>query len=749
MSDKLPTRLAPCGAEWSVFAGNWIRTPDGFLAKPLGADGQPARAGRCELHYPIHLGGCHRARLSCQVRVEEPGGVGLLVNDVQFFIDRRETALLLGRLDVAEAFAPARVEPGAFHELAVETHGRAIAFSVHGREALRYTPPRDRPIMRLGLLVYTPAEFRKVVVMADDLLHRPARSRPAHFRLSCAVDFLDDIRRCRWTEPMIREYMLRMKELGVSRVYWEDVHHFRDDYMTDPEVRALAERDMTREPPGVWQTLQCGWDEFAVAAKAAHDAGLEIYGLIKPFDWHYYDPANEKGNWNKAQQFLYRNPDMIMQRRPRPEGFAPDDAPVRMVRLIGMNDAPLGFSRGDLELWVSDDNAAYRRYAGKMTFTESVERRVFSDWWTQKWEPPRLVRVVTLGGLDLRERHFALRCRRDARTLRNRLYRLVEVESDGGRPIEVTFATEWKEQPSTDRDVSPRSFNWDYNPGVPSARRAGRDVIEYFLAIDGPREWLGVTRGGLRAPQRKWVALSPAYPEVRDFWMSLVRHALDCGADGIDLRAPDAHQRCMTWALRNFNPPMLEAYRQRYGADPATQPYDRSRFCHLAGEFYDHFVEGASSFCRSRGRKLQHHVYGEHDIADHERGSMNIAQHWRQWLEKGWLDGVTLKEVMVDTPMFAEVMDLARAHKVETHYCRYLNTALRSTWRSCTPAADPSWRPVLFDTLRRARQEGCHGAILYEAAALITGTPEGRVEHLYPDAPDIIRQALRDGVASL
>lgn len=749
MSDKLPTRLAPCGAEWSIFAGNWIRTPDGFLAKPLAADGTPARVGRCELHYPIHMGGCRRARLKCEVRTDEASAVGMLVNDAQFSIDRRETTLLLSRLDIAEAFASARMEPGVFHELAVEVHGRAIAFSVDGREVMRYIPPRDRPIMRLGFVAFAPAEFRKVEVVADELLQRPPRPVAKKFLLSAAVDFLDDIRRCRWTEPMIREYMTRLKELGVTRVYWEDVHHFRDDYMTDPEVRALAERDMNREPPGVWQTMQSGWDEFAVAARAAHDAGLEIYGLIKPFDWHYYDPFNEKGNWNKEQQFLFRNPEKIMQRRPRPEGWAPDDLPVRAIRLVGMDDAPLAFSRGDLELWVSDDNITYRRYAGKATFSETVERRVFADWWTQKWEPPRLVRIVTLGGLDLREPHFAIRCRRDTRTLRNRLYRLVEVHADNGRPMEVTFATEWKEQPASGRDVSLRTFSWDFNPGVPSARRAGRDVIEYFVAIDGPREWLGITRGGMRELSRKWISLSPAYPEVRALWMDIVRHSLDCGADGIDLRAPDAHQRCMTWALRNFNPPMIEAYKQRYGADPATQPYDRSRFCHLAGDFYDHFVEGASSLCRSRGRKIQHHVYGEHDIAERERGSMNIAQHWRQWVEKGWLDGLTLKEVMADTPMFAEVMDMARSRGIETHYCRYLNSAMRCSWRTCVPAADPSWRPILFDTLRRAHREGCSGAILYEAAAFIAGTPEGQVLHLYPDAPDVIRQALRDGVASL
>jgi len=681
--------------------------------------------------------------------VKDAAGVGLVMNDVQFLIDRRETTLLLERREVAEGFATARAEPRVFHHLAVETRGRTIAFLIDGREVLRHTPRRDRPILRVGLVAHAPAEFRHVEVLADDLIERPARPPARDFRLSCAVDFLDDIRRCRWTEEMVRAYMERLKELGVRRVYWDDAHHFREDFASDPEVRALAERDMRREPPGVWETMQSGWDEFAVAARAAHDAGLEIYGLLKPFDWHYYNPDQEKGNWNREQQFLFRNPDKIMQRRPRPEGYAPDDAPIGALRLVGMDDAPLAFARGDLEIWVSDDNALYRRYTGRATFTETVERRAFADWWTQRLEPPRLVRVVTLGGLGIRERHLALHCRRDTRSLRNRLYRLVEVLSDQGRPMEATFATEWLEEASTSRDVSARSFKWDVNPGVPSARRAGRDLVEHFAAIDGPRGWLGLTRGGLRGPRRHWIALSPAYPEVRAMWMDLVRRALDRGADGIDLRAPDSHQRCMTWALQNFNPPMVEAYRARYGSDPATQPYDRSRFCHLAGEFYDLFLEEASALCRRRGKGIQHHIFGDHDIAPHERGAMNIALHWRRWLERGWLDALTLKEVLVDTPMFAEVMETARAAGVETHYCRYLNTVMRCSWRSHVPAADPSWRPALFDTIRRARRGGCDGVILYEGAAFVTGTPEGAAELLYPEAPEVIRQALRDGVTPL
>jgi hypothetical protein len=308
--------------------------------------------------------------------------------------------------------------------------------------------------------------------------------------------------------------------------------------------------------------------------------------------------------------------------------------------------------------------------------------------------------------------------------------------------MEVTFATEFDAKGFPSGDAATLSFHWDHNPGVPSARRSGRETIEQFVAIDGPRAWLGFTRGSLRAPRREWVALCPAYPEVRELWLGIVRHSLDCGADGVDLRAPDGHIRCMSWARRNFNPPMREAFKARYGGDPGMDPYDPAAFGHLGGEFYDAFVEEASRLCRGRGKKIQHHVCGDQDLADDQRPPMNIFPHWRKWLRNGWLDALTLKEVCAHTPMFNEVMDLAARHGGATHYCRYLNSAMRAAWKpGASPAADDSWKPILRETVRSARADGCDGIILYEAAAFVSGTQDGRVVHLFPEAAGIIRSA--------
>ena len=709
----------------------------------------PATLGRAEVTHPVPGGGCRTASVLCDVRADHESGVILSIGEVSISIDAHESVLVEGRPQREVRFAPEALAPGTHRRLQADLEGGEVSFRVDGEEVFRHRPGRVRPCCRIGLAAWSRAEFRNLEIAFGDFapLGRAPALAPApteNFAVSCAVDFLDDMRRCAWSEEMIARYMRRLREMGVARVYWEDVHYLRNDFLTDPEVRELAERDLRREPEGVWLTMRRGWDEFAVATREAHEAGLEMYALLKPFDWHYFDPANEKGNWNRAQQFLFANRDKIMTRRPRPPECAPDDAPIGAIRLISMNDAPFAFRREDVELWVSDDNQTYRRYSGPVEITESVEPRVFADWWTREREPARPVRLIAIAGLHLTAPHLALRCTGRNRSLRNRLHLLVEIESVDGRPLEFTFGVEsaGAEQPAGD-SIS-LAFRWDFNRGVPSARRAGRDVIEDYHVIDGPRDWLGVTRGAMRETRRNWVALSPAYPEVRDFFLWTVRHALDCGADGVDIRAPSAHQRCLSWALRNFNPPMIEAYRQRYGVDPSMEDYDPARFCALAGDFYDLFVEAASDLCRRRGKRIQHHIFADHDVTPDERGPMNIQVHWRRWLEEGRLDAVTLKEVNADTPFFHEVMRLAAERGVETHYCRFLNAVMRSTWRNASAPKHDAWRCVLRDTVRCARRGGCDGIILYEGAAFVAGRPDGRVEHIFEGVGDVLRSGLDD-----
>jgi hypothetical protein len=319
--------------------------------------------------------------------------------------------------------------------------------------------------------------------------------------------------------------------------------------------------------------------------------------------------------------------------------------------------------------------------------------------------------------------------------------------STDGRPMEFTYGCEVKPQGPTPDGSMPLKYVVDHIGGVPTARLSGREAIEDYFTIDADR-WLVYLRGGLRGSRRNWVALCPAYPEVRENWfMRLVRHALDAGADGIDLRAPDAHQRCMTWTERNFNPPMIEAYKARYGVDPSREPYDRAKFAQLGGEFYEQFLEQAAMLCHSKGKKVQHHIYNHRDATGQDRPSMNLYVDWRKWIDRGWVDEVTLKELFPSMPLFHEVMTKCREFDIKTHFCPYLNTLMGSQkWVGPDPEyrnASRDYKPALTDLIRHARQQGCDGMLLYEAGTFLTGMADETVQFMWEGIPQTLHAAMK------
>ena len=72
--------------------------------------------------------------------------------------------------------------------------------------------------------------------------------------------------------------------------------------------------------------------------------------------------------------------------------------------------------------------------------------------------------------------------------------------------------------------------------------------------------------------------LSLAFPEVRAYWVQLLREALARGCDGIQLHL----HRSAPFVL--YEPPSMEAFRERYGEDPRDIPQDDPRWLqHSAG----------------------------------------------------------------------------------------------------------------------------------------------------------------------
>ncbi len=123
--------------------------------------------------------------------------------------------------------------------------------------------------------------------------------------------------------------------------------------------------------------------------------------------------------------------------------------------------------------------------------------------------------------------------------------------------------------------------------------------------------------------------LSYAYPAVRDFRLSIIREAAAYGVDGIHLnflRHPP---------FFGFDPPLVEAFRQRYALDPREHRTDK-RWHQLRAEVMTAFMRRVRAALDEVGRKTG------------KRPALSATMEYRSYLEQGLDVERWVKEGLVD-----------------------------------------------------------------------------------------------------
>ena len=101
-------------------------------------------------------------------------------------------------------------------------------------------------------------------------------SKRRSFVLSATVDFPDDVGFGLYTEKLLDEMMSQIKSMGVQRIYWL--------YYGDVDPQSYwAETMFGYMKYGAKMLEQIGEPVKAVTA-IAHRHGLDIYGVLKPFN---------------------------------------------------------------------------------------------------------------------------------------------------------------------------------------------------------------------------------------------------------------------------------------------------------------------------------------------------------------------------------------------------------------------------------------------------------------------------------
>ena len=252
-------------------------------------------------------------------------------------------------------------------------------------------------------------------VVAALFVLTPARSAeksaPAK-QLSVTVDFPDDITKGPFDAARLDAVMATIHDIGARRVNWM---YYGEVAENDPRRGNIWYGHWATYGP---QTIATLGEPLRAAVKAAKARGLEIYGMLKPYNGGlsgtYPTGSPEAGSKSKltriggtVQQvipFLEAHPEMRLQRRPA----AAVRGPIREIRLVKANATATRLRPEHLRIWVSADNFNYRPLPLVPTGSSGVEpaRREVRDYHgnvlTRAGDP---VQVVRLTGLEIGRAH--------------------------------------------------------------------------------------------------------------------------------------------------------------------------------------------------------------------------------------------------------------------------------------------------------------------------------------------------------
>ncbi len=520
-------------------------------------------------------------------------------------------------------------------------------------------------------------------------------------KLMMAVDFFDDMIPLAWDRHRLRRFMRMNADMGVARICWIYHGNWEDGFWPGTGMPWQANYAQTFEA--------LGNPVLAAAVAEAHRAGMELFAVYKPFDLAIQGfPTRDAtgsarqavvgGRLTPAFNFAVEHREALMRRRRL--------ATLPAQRIILRVDEPMA-SGHRFQLWRSPDNTTYQPVGGE----------VFPD-------ADGVSAAFDLTSLDAR--FFAIQSLAD-RPVGHRLDTLIEVQSADGRAVPCTLGLVPRRYYATDMcfhlahafdgggGFSREGFFFDYLPGIPSAVGTGeRCRALRFSLSDNGQNVIGVA---LDVNDCVPGAPEPAEPLAVAYWLGMIQKALDCGVDGVDIRITN-HNSILDWTEYGFNPPVVDAYKRRYGVDPRVEPFNREQMRRLRGEFYTAFLEQAAARVKGAGRKFALHVpdtaYGSPSAST----MMEIHWDWREWIARDLPDEITLKLIDADAirdPETAELIARCRSKAIPVSACPFVHGL-----------ADP----VRY--LADIASLGITAFTAYEAASLWQAKPAGFTELTAP-----------------
>jgi len=524
----------------------------------------------------------------------------------------------------------------------------------------------------------------------------PAPRKKWPFKLCMTHDIPDNVVNNFYTpQRMDKEWQL-LSGLGVERIHWLDYSNFpgiwKWRHWSEYSVRSIQE---------------CG-DLFRVAARLARKNGLEIVGLLKPFDLGFNDPTMLEGRSGMVAGLeqrpltaipeIERHQEWTMQANP--EWSRATEFPVTALRFFSQKPIPT-LRSGDIQLWVSADNRKYTKYRGAFTIHQESVSRPHHRWTPAGKEAQRGRRkewLIQLSRLKLRHPFVAIEIRKGDLEVVNQTFVFAEADDASSTDVELVL--------STDGSLSDGFSFWREWPGW--ANRSERMLEDYSWR--GERICLALGK-----QENLPTLLEPSYEGAREVWLARLEKMLRDGADGVGIRTLCHHNSCPEWLRYAFAEPVRDAFRQQYGREVQLTPEDYERVRRIRGEFYTQFLRDAKALTARYGKPLSIHFESGIEVPPQYDTRMQVHLDWGRWLDEGLMDAIYLKFWCSQSPFVHEkVLPVARRKEIPVTICDR-NGFIR------TP------RGIEFAErfIREAHAAGFSGYTFYETADYVRLNPAG------------------------
>ncbi len=472
----------------------------------------------------------------------------------------------------------------------------------------------------------------------------------AQQNLHVTIDVTDDMWRARrrLTEEDIYELMKYLASLGITRVYW----------MLMPELQNIAFAFSGTGTPQ--QTL-------AMVVNVAHNAGLEMYAVFKPFETspflnvvpHFVSlPPGISTmetimgyNFNTVP-FIYKHPELRVKRRLFSDG---QQTSVAMIKLVSDSVASTEILPNDIEIWLSNVNGNFVLYKDGYLFSNTLSHR--ND---------KQVRVLTFNGLSITSefQYILIKClrRTEQGTFFNSGSKLVEMYSSDGKPILLTVDQGVFGRDSVISKIQrmllyytgkweiPFQYQLDNEYGKSLEKSSfyfDRYCVDNVRSLDGRAcdldGYITVAKG---KPTHLNI-LQPLYPEVRAYWLRQIQTFIDAGVDGVDIRVCNHSSSASEPLEYGFGPSVIDAYRHKHNVNILQQQFDVGEWKRMQGNAYTKFLYDSRKLTSRYNVKMQVHVNAlmGASIPYWQKNNLpaNIEWQWIRWIREDLIDGVMLK----------------------------------------------------------------------------------------------------------